>query len=150
MNVRKNSALGNGDILEELVKFLIVSNCKLNVARNDSRLLVVCSGVASEFQNLRSQVLQYCGQINRCTSTNSSGIFSFLKVSLQSRYGKLQTRLNAFRSYLLIITYVQQQLNLKNQRDVNVLLFPLPPNFALDAGAGVSAPFAFDPFGGIF
>ncbi len=41
----------NADVVQEFVKLLIISYCQLNVARNDTDLLVVTGGIASELKD---------------------------------------------------------------------------------------------------
>merc|ERR1712156_1316860 len=56
LNVGKDTSLGNGDSCQKLVQFFIISDCKLQVSRNDTSLLVVTSSIASQFQNFSRQV----------------------------------------------------------------------------------------------
>ena len=48
----QNTAGSNGDGPEKLAQFLIVPNSKLNVARNNSALLVITGRITSKLQNL--------------------------------------------------------------------------------------------------
>ena len=52
MNVGHHATVGDGDGAEKLRELLVVPHCQLNVARNDSRFLVVTSGVSGKFKNL--------------------------------------------------------------------------------------------------
>lgn len=56
MDVGENTALGDGDVAQELVQLLIVADCKLEMTRDDTSLLVVAGGVTSQLQNLSSQI----------------------------------------------------------------------------------------------
>ena len=47
MNVGEDTALGDGDVTEELIQFLIVTDSELEVTRDDTGLLVVAGGVTS-------------------------------------------------------------------------------------------------------
>ena len=67
MNVRQDTALGDGDMSEKLVQFLIVANGKLKVAGDDTGLLVVAGGVTSQFEDFRSQILKNGGEIDGST-----------------------------------------------------------------------------------
>ena len=51
MNVGKDTTLGNGDVSEKLVQLLIVADGELKMAGDDSGLLVVTSGVASQLKD---------------------------------------------------------------------------------------------------
>ena len=67
MNVGEDTTLGNGDVSEKLVQFLIVADGKLEMAGNDTRLLVVTGGVASKFENLGREVLEDCSKVDGST-----------------------------------------------------------------------------------
>ena len=58
VNVGQDTTLGDGDVAEELVQFLVVADGELKVTRDDAGLLVVTGGVASQLENLSSQVLE--------------------------------------------------------------------------------------------
>ena len=45
-------------VREEAVEFLVVANGELQVTRDDTRLLVVAGGVASELEDLGGEVLE--------------------------------------------------------------------------------------------
>jgi len=67
VNVGEDTTLGNGDVSEKLVQFLIVADGKLEMAGNDTRLLVVTGGVASKFENLGREVLEDCSKVDGST-----------------------------------------------------------------------------------
>ena len=46
MDVGEDTTLGNGDVAEKLVQFLIVSDGELEMTGNDTGLLVVTGGVS--------------------------------------------------------------------------------------------------------
>ncbi|RUO96773.1 hypothetical protein BC936DRAFT_141475 [Jimgerdemannia flammicorona] len=48
MDVGQNTTLGNSNIAQQLVKFLIVADGKLKVTGDDTRLLVIASGITSQ------------------------------------------------------------------------------------------------------
>ena len=52
MNLGKNAAGRDGDVAEELGELLIVADGQLDVAGDDTVLLVVTSGVSGELKNL--------------------------------------------------------------------------------------------------
>ncbi|KAL8152629.1 hypothetical protein V2J09_010389 [Rumex salicifolius] len=52
INVRKNTAMSNGDTLEKLPKLLIVPHCQKNVPRNNPVLFVVSRRIPSKLKNL--------------------------------------------------------------------------------------------------
>ncbi|KAL1995361.1 hypothetical protein VTN49DRAFT_1548 [Thermomyces lanuginosus] len=67
MNVRQNTTLGDRDVAQELVQLLVVPDGELQVTRDDTRLLVVTSGVASQLENFSSQVFQDSREVDRST-----------------------------------------------------------------------------------
>ena len=98
MDVRKNATGGDGDSAEELVQLLIVANGQLDVARNDTGLLVVASGVASKLQNLGGQVLEHGAEVNWSSSADAGSILALLQVSVHTTNGKLKTCLLGTRN----------------------------------------------------
>lgn len=54
MDVRKDTALGDGDMAQKLVQLLIVADCELEMAGNYAGLLVVTSSIASQLENFCS------------------------------------------------------------------------------------------------
>ena len=54
MNVGQHTTLGNGDVAEKLIQFLIVANGELEMTRDDSGFLVVTCGVSSQLEDLGS------------------------------------------------------------------------------------------------
>ncbi len=67
VNVGKDTTLGDGNMAEELVQFLIVADGELEMTRDDASLLVVTSSVTSQFKNFSCKVFENSGQINGCT-----------------------------------------------------------------------------------
>ena len=78
-----NTALRDNDITEKLVQptnagasatypatanksdsLLVIADGKLQVPRNNTLLLVVARRITREFENLSSQVLEHCGEID--------------------------------------------------------------------------------------
>lgn len=67
MNVGKNTTLGDGYMPKELVQLLIVADGQLKMARDDASLLVVTCGVASQLEDLSSEIFQYSSQVDGST-----------------------------------------------------------------------------------
>ena len=67
MDVGEDTALGDGDVAEELVQLLVVPDGELEVAGDDTGLLVVARGVAGQLEDLSSQVLEDSGEVDRGT-----------------------------------------------------------------------------------
>lgn len=58
VDIGQYTALGDRDMAQELVQFLIVADGELEVARDDTCLLVVTSGVTGKFENFGSEILE--------------------------------------------------------------------------------------------
>ena len=52
---------------EKLVEFLVVADSELQVTGNDTGLLVVTGGVASELEDLSCEVLEDSGEVDWIT-----------------------------------------------------------------------------------
>merc|ERR1719261_819332 len=64
VDVGEDAALGDGRLVQELVKLLVVADGELDVARDDARALVVLGGVPGELEELRGQVLEDGGHVD--------------------------------------------------------------------------------------
>ena len=60
----KHTTLADSHTAEQLVELLIVADGELKVTGDDTRLLVVASGVASKLENLGSEVLKDSGEVD--------------------------------------------------------------------------------------
>ena len=67
MDVRQNTTLGNGDMAKELVQFFVIANGQLEMAWDDTSLLVVTGGIASQFEDFCCEVLKHGGEVDRST-----------------------------------------------------------------------------------
>lgn len=64
VNVWKDTTLGDRDVAEELVQFFVVADGELEMTRDDTGLLVVTGGIASQLEDLSSQVLEDSGEVD--------------------------------------------------------------------------------------
>jgi len=67
VNVGQDTTLGDGNVSEKLVQFLIVADSELEMTGDDTSLLVVTSGVASKFENFSRQVLKDGSEVDGST-----------------------------------------------------------------------------------
>ena len=67
MDVGENTTLGDGDVAEELVQFLVVADGELEMTGDDTRLLVVAGSVTGQLENLSSEVLKDGSEVDRGT-----------------------------------------------------------------------------------
>ena len=93
VNVGEDTTLGNCDVTEKLVQFLIVADGKLKMTGNDTSLLVVTSGVTSQLENFSGEVLEDGSQVDGSTSTNTLGIVAFPQETVNTTDGESETGL---------------------------------------------------------
>jgi len=62
---------------KKLVQFLIVTDGKLEMTRNDTSLLVITSSITSQLENFSGEVLKNSGEIDGSTSTNTRSKLDF-------------------------------------------------------------------------
>ena len=67
MNVWQYTTLGNGNVTEKLVQFLVVADGELEMTRDDTGLLVVTSCVASQLEDFSCEVLKHGSEVDRST-----------------------------------------------------------------------------------
>jgi len=58
VDVGQDTTLRDGDVTEQLVQLLVVADGELEMAGNDTGLLVVARGVAGQLEDLGCQVLK--------------------------------------------------------------------------------------------
>ena len=90
VDVRKNSSLSDGDSGQQLVELLVVPDGELKVTRVDPFLLVVMGGIAGELEDLSDEVLHDSSEVDRSSSTNTSGVVSFAKETMDLANGELK------------------------------------------------------------
>lgn len=56
MDIRQNATLSNSDVPQKLVQFLIVTDGQLEMARDNTRLLVVTGSISSKFKDFSSEI----------------------------------------------------------------------------------------------
>lgn len=93
MNVGQDTTLGDGDVTQELVQLLIVPDGELQVAGDDTCLLVVTGGVASQLENLGSEVLKDGSQVDGGTGTDTLGVVALAEKTVDTADGERQTSL---------------------------------------------------------
>lgn len=93
MDVGKDTALGDGDVSKELVQLLIVADGELEMARDDTGLLVVSSSVASEFENFGRKVLEDGSEVDRSAGTNTLGIVALAQKTVNTTDRECETGL---------------------------------------------------------
>ena len=74
VDVGEDTALGDGDVAQKLVQLLVVPDGELQVTRDDTRLLVVTGGVASQLENFGGEVLKDGSEVDRSTGTDTLSV----------------------------------------------------------------------------
>lgn len=93
VNVGQDTTLGDGDMTQELVQLLIVPDGELQVAGDDTCLLVVTGGVASQLEDLSSEVLKDGRQVDGSTGTDTLGVVALAEKTVDTTDGERQTGL---------------------------------------------------------
>lgn len=93
MNVGQNTTLCDGDVSQQLVQLLIVSDGELKVTGDDTGLLVVTSGVASQLEDFGSEVLEDSGQVDGSTGTDTLSVVALSQKTVDTTNGESKTRL---------------------------------------------------------
>ena len=66
--------MGNCNVTQKFVQFLIVSDGELEMTRDDTSLLVVTGGITGKFENLGCEVLKDGGEVDWSTGTNALSV----------------------------------------------------------------------------
>ena len=93
VNVGEDTTLGDGDVSEKLVQLLIVPDGELQVAGDDTRLLVVAGGVASQLQDFGSEVLKNGGQVDGRTGTDTLSVVALAEKTVDTANRERETSL---------------------------------------------------------
>lgn len=64
MDVGHDTALGDDNVAEQLVEFLVVADGELKMAGDDTGLLVVASCVAGKLEHFGSEILQDSSEVD--------------------------------------------------------------------------------------
>lgn len=93
VNVGQDTTLGDSDVTQQLVQLLVVADGELQVAGDDTGLLVVTGCVASQLKNLGSEVLENSGQVDGGTGTNTLGVVALAEQTVDTTDRECQTGL---------------------------------------------------------
>ena len=91
MDVRENTASGNGRPSNQLVEVLVVRDGQMQVTRLDNARLLLLSSLASQIANLAGKVLQDGSCVDASTDGDSVGVSTHLKHAVHSAHGEDQT-----------------------------------------------------------
>ena len=93
MNVGEDTTLGDGDVAEKLVQLLVVPDGELKMPGNDTGLLVVAGGVASQLENLGRQVLEDSGEVDGSAGTDTLSVVALAEQTVHTTDGECETSL---------------------------------------------------------
>ena len=93
MNVGQDTTLGDGDVTQQLVQLLIVADGELQMPGDDTGLLVVTGGVASQLENLGSEVLEDGGQVDGGTGTDTLSVVALAEQTVDTTDRERETGL---------------------------------------------------------
>ena len=91
LDVGEDTTLSDGDSREKLVQLLVIADGELQVTGDDSGLLVVTGGIASQLEDLSSEVLEDGSQVDRGTSTNALSVVALAEEPVDTANGELET-----------------------------------------------------------
>lgn len=93
VDVGQNTALGDGDVAEELVQLFIVADGELEMARNDTGLLVVASSVTGQLEDFGSQVLEDGSEVHGGTGTDTLSVVALSQETVDTTDRESETGL---------------------------------------------------------
>ena len=93
MNVGKHTALGDGDVAEKLVQLLIVPDGELEMAGDDTSLLVVTSSVASQLEDFGSEVLEDSSKVDGSAGTDPLSVVALAEKTVDTTNRERQASL---------------------------------------------------------
>ena len=93
MNVGEDTTLGDCDVTEKLVQFLIVADGELEMTGDDTGLLVVTSSVASQLEDFSSKVLKDGSQVDWGTGTDTLSIVALAEETVDTTDWECETSL---------------------------------------------------------
>ena len=91
VQVGEHTTGGDGHLTQELGELLVVADGQLDVAGDDSGLLVVAGSVTGELEDLSDEVLEDGSHVDGGTSTDASRVASLLQVTSNTTNGELES-----------------------------------------------------------
>ena len=93
MNVGEDTTLGDGDVAEQLVQLLVVADGELEMAGDDTGLLVVARSVAGQLEDFSREVLKDGGEVDGSTGTDTLGVVALAEQTVDTTDGESETSL---------------------------------------------------------
>jgi len=103
VNVGENTALCDRDVSEKFVQFFVVPDGELEMTGDDTGFLVITGSIACQLEDFSCEVLKDCGEVDRCTCTDSLGVVALAEETVDTTNRECKTsfgrsRLGAFAS----------------------------------------------------
>jgi hypothetical protein len=93
VNVGENTTLGDGDVSKQLVQLLVVADGELEMAGDDTGLLVVARSVAGQLEDFSRQVLKDSSEVDGSTGTDTLGVVALAEQTVDTANGESETSL---------------------------------------------------------
>jgi hypothetical protein len=93
VNVWQDTTLGDCDVTEQLVQFLIVADGELKMTGDDTGLLVVASSVASQLEDFSGEVLKNGSQVHWGTGTDTLSVVALAEQTVDTTNRERETSL---------------------------------------------------------
>jgi len=93
VNVGEDTTLGDGDVAEQLVQLLVVADGELEMAGDDTGLLVVARSVAGQLEDFSREVLKDGGEVDGSTGTDTLGVVALAEQTVDTTDGESETSL---------------------------------------------------------
>lgn len=90
LDVGQDTTLSDGDAREEFVQLFVVPDGQLEMTGNDSRLLVVTSGVTGQFQHFGGEVFHHRCKVDWSTGSHPLGVVSLPQEPVDPSDGELK------------------------------------------------------------
>jgi len=84
VNVGEDTTLGDGDVSEKLVQLLVVPDGELEMTGDDTGLLVVAGGVASQLEDFGREVLKDGSEVDGSTGTDTLSIVALAEETVDT------------------------------------------------------------------
>ena len=90
LDVGQHTALSDGDSTKEFVQLLVVTDGQLQMAGDDTGLLVVAGSIAGQLQDLSGQILKDGSQVDWSSGSNAMSIVALAEKSVDTANGELE------------------------------------------------------------
>jgi hypothetical protein len=93
VNVGENTTLGDSDVSKKLVQLLVVADGELEMAGDDTGLLVVAGSVTGQLEDLSREVLKDGGEVDGSAGTDTLGVVALAEQTVDTTDRESETGL---------------------------------------------------------